>query len=186
MTISVIGRRALLQTSRGFTLWELMVVIALVVTLFVTAIENLLPMRGDAERAAVAATVGSLQSALGMESIRRAMTRGDEMLETMDGANPMDWLAVTPANYLGVIDGDLSSVPRGHWAFDVTQGILFYRVRYPQYFEGSFTRPSGLRFQVIAERGMDGKLGGIRLARLDSGAWTTDGSEFSRWLGDVQ
>lgn len=188
MTVRVIeafvgARPARVMANRGFTLWELMIVVALVAILFVTAIENLLPLRAEAERASIAATVGSLRSALGMESVRRAMTRGNEALGTMAGANPMNWLAVAPANYSGVIEG-VRDVPRGHWGFNAANGMLFYRVRYPGYFEGDFMEPPGLRFRVVTERDAHGALVSVKLEQLDAGDWTTDGSEISRWLGE--
>ncbi|HEX7029433.1 MAG TPA: type II secretion system protein [Gammaproteobacteria bacterium] len=170
------------MNARGFTLWELMVVVALVVIFFVAAIENLLPLRAEAERAAVGTTVGSLKSALGMETVRRAMARGNETLDMMAGANPMNWLAVAPANYSGTID-EFHDVPRGHWGFHAASGTLFYRVRYPEYFDGSFAEPPGLRFRVVAERGAQRNLSGVKLEQIDAGDWTTDGSEIGRLLG---
>ncbi|HEX7047364.1 MAG TPA: hypothetical protein VF275_07320 [Gammaproteobacteria bacterium] len=161
-----------------------MVVVALVVFLFIAAVENLLPLRAEAERATVAATIGSLQSALGMESIRRVMARDDETLNTMAGANPMEWLAVKPSTYSGVIDS-VDDVARGHWGF-LANGTLFYRVRYPEYFEGGFMEPPGLRFRVVAERSASGNLRGVELEQLDAGDWTTDGSEIGRLLGEGQ
>lgn len=174
------------RMTQGFTLWELMVVVALIVFLFVAAIENLLPLRGEAERSAVLATVGTLQSALGMEAIRRTMDGGGVSVGAMVGANPMDWLAVKPANYAGVIDGGMEDLPPGHWGYDAEKKILFYRVRYPEYFRGSSMEPPGMRFRVVAKRNARGKLNGMKLEPLDAGTWITDGSEISRLLGEGQ
>lgn len=173
------------RAANGFTLWELMVVVALVVFLFIAAVENLLPLRADAERATVATTIGSLRSALGMESIRRVMAPDGAPLDAMTGVNPMEWLAVKPSTYSGVIDS-VDDLPRGHWGFEAASGTLFYRVRYPEYFEGSFMEPPGLRFRVVAERGAGENLRGVKLEQLDAGDWTTDGSQIGRLLGEGQ
>lgn len=166
---------------KGFTLWELLVVIALIVFLFVTAIENLLPLRAEAERAALVTTVGKLRGAVGLESVRRVMQDDGGSLADLDGANPMNWLAVAPLNYSGETR-DFHSVARGGWGFDPATGVLFYRVRYPEYFEGSYDSPPGIRFRVIAKRRPGGDLDLVTLEQLDTGQWDTDGSELGRWL----
>lgn len=166
----------------GFTLWELLVVVALVVFLFVTAIENLLPLRAEAEQAAFVTTVGQLRSALGMETVRRAMQEPAAALSEIDGANPMDWLAVAPLSYSGESEDGFRSVAPGSWSFDPATGVLFYRVRYPGYFAGSFESPPGVRFRVTAKRDGRGKLEQVTLEQLDSGEWQAVGSELGRWL----
>lgn len=169
---------------RAFTLWELMVVVALVVFLFAITIENLLPLRGDAERVAVTATRSSIVSTIGLEAVRRTLTDGMAGMEAMDGANPIEWLGVTMGNYAGSVQGaGYESIPRGHWAFDEDAEVLVYRVRYPEYFQGSFTAPPVIRFRVAVRRNANGKVGGVGLDQLDTGTWTTDGSELARLAG---
>lgn len=167
----------------GFTLLELLVVVSLVVFLFVATIENLLPLRAAAENAAFITTVGSLHSATGLEATRRVMDGGEAALGAMEGGNPMEWLAVAPADYRLIDNGDLHDVARGAWVYDADSRTLFYRVRYPEYFDGSFTDPHGVRFRVTVARSRNG-VRDVRLAQLDTAAWTTDGSELRRWLGE--
>lgn len=171
------------SNARGFTLWELMVVVALVVFLFAAAIENLLPLRGDAERAAVLTTVGTLRSAVGLEVSRRVLDGNGSSLASLDGANPMAFLAIPPASYAGTVDGGaLEQTPRGAWVFVTDSGTLFYRVRYPEYFEGDFQSPPGIRFRVHVYRSDRGSITGVDLVQLDDAAWDTSGSEFMRWM----
>lgn len=171
------------RVQRGFTLLELVVVVVLVVLLFVTAIENLLPLRGEAERAALMSTIGGLQSATGLEASRRAVIDSAK-LAAMDGDNPMAWLALTPATYVGDIDS-YTDLARGQWGYMPGSGILFYRVRYPEYFEGDFDQPAGIRFRVTVDR-RNGRMNGIRLAQLDRGEWRMDGSEIARIMEHAQ
>lgn len=167
------------RASSGFTLWELMVVVALVVVLFVTALENLLPLRGEAEKAALLATIGSLRSATGLEASRRAIV-GAEALRAMDGADPMAWLAAKPERYVGDVERS-HDVPRGGWGYLAGEGVLFYRIRYPEYFRGGSGEPAGLRFRVdVTFAGT--RVSGIRLAELDHGQWRTGGAENAHLL----
>jgi prepilin-type N-terminal cleavage/methylation domain-containing protein len=172
---------------QGFALLELLVVMALVVVLFVVAIENLLPLRGSAEHAAHIKTVNGLQSAIGLQATQQALRRGADGLAGIDGANPMDWLASPPAGYIGVIGpGDYETVPRGGWGFDAANGVLFYRFRYPEYVEGDFLAPPGVRYRVALERNPDGAAKKIGLRRVDWFEWRTDVSEIKRQLERIR
>jgi len=169
----------------GFTLWELMIVIALIVIFILAAIENLLPLRGAAEQAAQSTTAAALSSAVSLESMERVLTSGLGSLREMENANPVDWLRVPMANYAGVVPGgSYHDVPEGQWAFDESAGVVIYRVRYPEYFDGSFLQPPAIRYRVKLLHGAGGMPNGIRLEQLDSATWTVDGSELKRLMGD--
>lgn len=169
--------------SHGFTLWELLVVIALVIILFVTALENLLPLRGDAERTAHAYTVNALRSAIGLQATQRALQRRPDSLGEMRNGNPMQWLAIKPERYVGNISaGEYETVPHGGWAFDAGNRVLFYRFRYPEYVNGDFMAPPGVRYRLDVSEGADGNVRKIELRQLDWFEWRTDGSEIRRLL----
>lgn len=171
------------QSSRGFTLLELIVVIALVIVLFATALENLLPLRGAAERAAVLSTVGNLRSAVGLEASLRAVRGGKDALLDMENGNPIDWLAVVPNTYAGEFDR-VDDVPAGSWAWLPSRQVLFYRVRYPEYVESDHV-PAGIRYRVVVERGSNGQPRAIVLKQLDAAEWDLSGSELKRWLEEM-
>lgn len=177
-------RQHVAQRAAGFTLLELLLVAALVIILFATAIENLLPLRGDAERAAVEATTASLRSAVAMEAMRRTVSvAGLAAVEAMDGQNPFDWLATPAGNFAGAFDGTgHADVAPGSWGFDAESGTIFYRVRYPEYFDGSFLEPPGIRFRVRLSYDARGLLSAVGLEQMDAAAWNTDGSVLSRFL----
>lgn len=121
---------------RGFTLLELIIVIILVVLLFLVAFDRLLPLRGQAEAAHVASTVGTLRSALGMSTAQRVLEDGISGLSELNESNPMALLAKPPDNYMGEIESaDDEEVPRGRWYFERASDRLGYRVRYPQYLQ---------------------------------------------------
>lgn len=155
------------RSQAGFTLWELIVVVSLVVILFAVALENLLPLRGAAERAQVLHTVGSLRSALGLQATERVVTEGREGLVKLAEENPLEWLAITPA----VADANMiGEIPRGHWSWLPQSSILAYRLSYPEYVDGAF-QGEWLRFTVTLARSDEGDPRGLALRALDSARW---------------
>lgn len=122
------------RSQRGFTLLELIIVIVLVVLLFLVAYDRLLPLRGQAEAAHVASTIGTIRSSLGLTVAQRVLEDGVSGLPEIAGGNPMNLLGSTPNNYMGEIESaDDEQIPRGNWYFERATGKLGYRVRYPQY-----------------------------------------------------
>lgn len=123
-------------SQRGFSLLELVIVIILVILLFLVAFDRLMPLRGQAEAAHVATTIGALRSALGMTTAERVVDEGISTLSGLAGENPMTLLDEPPGNYMGEIESaDSETVPRGSWYFERDSGRLGYRVRYPQYLQ---------------------------------------------------
>lgn len=178
-----------------FSLLELVVVIVLVVILVVTALENLLPLRGQAESVRFTQTLGALRSALGLTVSERVLRDGLPAVATLARDNPMGWLAVTPANYTSASDHlDPAALPPGGWGFDNTAHTLVYRVRYPEYFQGGSVNPPHIRLAVrlnYTDRNGNARfdadadtLHGVALVALDSYAWVVpEASETLRLLG---
>lgn len=157
----------------GFSLLELVLVIILVVALYALAIDRILPLRGDAEAAAVATTVGTLRSAMGMEVAARIVHRGLDEIASLAGANPMRLLAETPDNYLGEIDGvQPAQLPAGHWYFDRATGELVYLVRYAEYFRTDLPGVPRMVFKVELVYNERNELAGVRLERVNGFVWT--------------
>jgi len=169
----------------GFSLLELVIVVALLAVLWFVAIERLLQLRIDAERVAMLQVLGGLRSALGLEVAERVVRRGLASVVELQGSNPMALLAETPHNYVGELDApDPASVPAGSWYFDRRSRVLVYRVRYPEAFEGGPAEgPPRARFRVEVvwrDRDGDGRLdprvdgiGGVRLAPMEPYRWKT-------------
>jgi len=176
-------RRIRPQSSGGFTLLELVIVITLVVLLFLTAFWRLLPLRGDAEAAHVATTIGTLRSNLGVVVTERILSDSLDSVALLEGANPMTLLAQPPGNYLGEVDArEDRPIAGGSWYFDTASRELRYRVRYPQYLHDNTTdEPHELAWRVqlsFADRNDDGRyqpdedaLRGVRLSARDNPRW---------------
>lgn len=181
----------MLNRTSGFTLLELITVVALVVVLFAVSLENLLPLRGKAERASVRTTLGNLRSAASMELVDRVLGKGLESVAELDRANPFEFLSVTPSSYAGTIDS-AETLDRGQWGYHESLGYIIYRVRWPQYFEGGPENDARIRFRVeLNYTDSNGneqydangdRLHGIRIRPLDTYSWTTDQSEIERWI----
>jgi len=118
-----------MRRARGFTLLELIVVVAAVALLAGVALNRLLPLVGRAQRAAFLQVQNELKSALLLEAAER-ITRGEShTLPDLAAQNPMALLLEPPANYVGVVRRvDAAAIPRASWYYDERQGHLAYRV----------------------------------------------------------
>ncbi|MDX1444198.1 MAG: type II secretion system protein [Gammaproteobacteria bacterium] len=158
---------AIRDGQRGFTLWELIVVISLVVFLFAVAMENLLPLRGAAERAQVLHTEGALRSALGMQASQRVVQQGSRGLKSLTRENPLDWLAVPPtASAAETLEG----LQPGTWSWISHSNILAYRLRYPEYVEAAH-EGEWLRYKVVFEENEARQPMNLALVALDPVRW---------------
>jgi prepilin-type N-terminal cleavage/methylation domain-containing protein len=142
-------KSGIMSLHRGFSLLELVIVIILVVILFAVAVDRLMPLRGEAEAAHVASTIGSLRSALGLEAARQVTREGIDALPALATVNPMTLLQQRPDQYAGArASGRADDYLPGSWYFESDTGMLAYRVRFPQYLDGSPTQPVILRWSV--------------------------------------
>jgi len=175
------------QTSRhrGFTLFELIVVIGIISVLFVFAAERLMTLAVQAERAQVQQTIGIIRSALAMR-IAAHVARGKvPELAALANGNPMELLADTPDTYLGELDHpDPATIEGGHWYFDRRSRLLVYRVLNEKEFETRLPGPKRIRWRleaVFEDRNGDGRfdpdkdtLVGLKLAAQEKFKWRTE------------
>ncbi len=158
---------------RGFTLLELVVVIALIATLLVVAVTRLAGYVEEAERIAVLSTEGRLRNALLLETAKRILNNDDAGVLALEGSNPMRLMLEAPYNYAGEFEREQQRLvePR-HWFFDLTGRELVYR-------RGGRLQPRSqqdIRYRVslaFADRDGDGdfaaardELLGVRLQRV--------------------
>lgn len=134
---------------RGFSLLELLIVIVIVSVLLVVAVERLLVLRFEAERAGVQTVIAAMRSALYIE-FAAAAARGEiKRMDKAGGSNPMAHLAEKPETYIGEFYGpDPAVFEPGTWYFDLRDGALVYVVRFPQQFITPLSGPPRLRLMV--------------------------------------
>jgi prepilin-type N-terminal cleavage/methylation domain-containing protein len=172
-----------MRSQSGFTMLEMLVAITLVVLLYVTMLDRLLPMRGDAEAANVVTVVGGLRSALGLAVADRLVNGEVDGIADLAGANPMRLLSEQPENYLGEVSGVApENLPTGHWYFDGASGELVYLVRYGDYFRTELEGVPRMVFRVEIVHNDRGEIGGVRLHRVNAFVWTQS-AQLTEMLG---
>jgi len=165
---------------RGFTLLELVVVIAIIAMLSTLALERLWAIQVKAERAAMESVIGAIQSALGMQ-VAESLLAGDRTrLDTLAGNNPMERLSEVPNNYAGAL-ADAAEVRGGQWYFDLRERVLVYRAYNVANFRGGAADPALARFAVRLDieaprpGRRDQGIVGARLVALEPYAWNERG-----------
>ncbi len=142
------------RSSKGFTLFELIVVIG-IISVLVGLFLKRVPLNQElAEKAAMEQIAGAVQSALVMR-YGALMTRGlvnEKELKALDTANPMDWLQQRPSNYAGeFFDPAPQAIPPGHWFYDLKTRDLVYTVDHAEYFTPGSDGKKWIRFHVKFE-----------------------------------
>jgi len=116
-----------MRPARGFSLFELAVVIAIIGVLAGMLLTRLTLYQEQAEMAAMENTVGILRTSLAMRSgqlIARGQARELAKLLTI---NPMDLLAQKPSNYAGeYYSPQKAKISPGNWYFNRKKGLLVY------------------------------------------------------------
>lgn len=173
--------RARSGQQRGATLLEVVIVVILFSLMMLVALDRLLPLRGQAEAAAVIGSEGNMQARLGGEVAQRVIRDGLPSVLGLEGSNPMALVETPPPTYRGEFDRvDATALAPGDWAFDRSRGVLVYRVLYAQYFDGEPADPprAEWRIELHFADGADGdpdSLRAVLLVPLGKPSWRLDG-----------
>lgn len=163
----------------GIALFEIVLVIIMISVLFLVAMQRLLPLRGQAEAAMVVSSIGAMQASLGSEVAARVLREGADALPDLAASNPVDLLLKPPGGYQGArASVDPTALAPGEWAFDTGRGVLIYRVRYAQYFEGGLMDPPRGEWQIelhyAGDSNAPGDIRGVLLSPLAGTRWRYD------------
>jgi len=165
------------SNSRGFTLFELVVVISVVSVLAFFALDRYYRLLVEVERTAMEHNLGVMRSALAME-VTASLVEGDRAaVQRLIGSNPMDLLVELPHNY----DGSVSSltartVAPGRWYFDASGRQLVYKVQHQLYLESKSRNSGSIAFTVepLYTQRMSGRyLAGLRIQPVNEYRWLT-------------
>ncbi len=137
-------------TSKGFTLFELVIVITIIVTLMGLFMNRFMFYQEQAEKTAMEQVVGAIQSALTMQ-YGELLTRGKPSdLAALAEDNPMNWLQKLPRNYSGeYYDPTPRGVSQGNWMFDLKTRELVYVLQDSNYFKPGKDGRKWIRFHVV-------------------------------------
>jgi len=139
----------LTRLTAGFSLLELVVVVAIIAVLMAVAVSKYLALVVDAERVAMESVLSTLRVAVNMKMAEYIVDGKINDVRLLENSNPMDRLSQTPNNYAGVLDGtETTGVPGGNWYFDSTDQTLVYRVHNVNYFQTALDGPARARFRV--------------------------------------
>lgn len=164
---------------RGFTFFELAVVIAIISVLAVVALNYYYKLLVDVERTSMEHDLGIMRSAIGMQVAGHFVAGDMAGLRKLVDSNPMDLLAEKPNNYLGVISHyQLEDIETGSWFYDIQTQSLLYLARNQMYLETALKNPARVRFKILPvysdrKQGLRTKkyISGLTLKELEPYRW---------------
>lgn len=141
-----------LFSARGFSLFELVVVICIVAVLMSIFLSRALYYQEQAEKTAMEGVAGAIQTALIIQ-YGRILTRGKASDVTwLAKDNPMNWLQQKLDNYAGEIyDPTPLTVEPGSWVFDLNSRDLIYVPRVVNNFKPGKDGKQWIRYHVVVQ-----------------------------------
>ncbi len=140
-----------MKAQRGFTLFELIVAISVILVLAAVFLSRVPYYQGQAEKAAMERVVSAVQSALVLRygTLLARGANNEKELGLLATDNPISWLQQKPQNYAGeYFDPGPSTVPPGRWVFDLKSRDLIYTVDHADYFTPGKDGKKWIRFHV--------------------------------------
>lgn len=140
------------RSSRGFTLFELVIVVIIITILAGLFMNRVMFYQELAEKTAMEQVVSTVQSALTLK-YAQIQTRGQASdISAMAVDNPMSWLQRKPRNYAGEFyDANPLSVTPGNWLFDLKSRELVYVLQHTEHFKPAKDNPQWIRFHVVLQ-----------------------------------
>lgn len=120
---------------RGFSLIELVVVIALIAVFGGVLLDRMIYYQELVEKASMEQVAADLRSSVNLRTAELALENRFADVDALALQNPFDLLVRKPQNYRGVLDAPpAASVPPGGWYFDNRSKEAVYCVDLGRYF----------------------------------------------------
>ena len=140
------------KTCKGFTLIELIVVIAILSVLITTFLNRVEYYQELAEKTAMEQNIGAIQNALTLQHSKHYVRGNSDDITLLPTENPMKWLQAPPQNYAGEFyDPKPTSVPPGSWIFDLKSHELIYVLNRTDHFVPGKDNANWIRFHIALE-----------------------------------
>lgn len=124
--------------------------IIIISLLVYVALDRLLRLQVEAEKAAVEQVLGSLNSALALQIAEHIAQDRIPQLKKFIATNPMDLLASTPPAYLDITaTTDIQQLPAASWYFDSQEKVLVYKVQNRRYLFAENGDSTYLKFKLL-------------------------------------
>jgi len=167
-----------LRPQAGFStyrLLEIIIVVCLVLILAAVAADRLLPLRGAAEAARFENTLGAMRSGLGAAAVQQVLHSPRQNLRELARRDPLSLLSLKPDHGSGpTLPAD--GIAPGSWFYARNSHTLYYRVEYPQYFEGGYGSPPLIRMQIRVRGNENASVPrDLALVVIDRYRWTGSG-----------
>lgn len=147
--------------SKGFTLFELAVVVCIVAVLMVVFLNRVLFYQEQVEKAGMIGVVTSVQSSLNMQQLGFLLRNEEAKIAALTKDNPINWLDDKPPNYVGeFFDPALDTIAPGNWAFDLKSRELIYVPDNTRHISFAGDGKKWLRFRVKLVQGIANEASG--------------------------
>lgn len=165
MTINSLANIDHRDHSEGFSLVEFITVSFIVLVLIWFALDRLYSLQAVAERLAFEQNFTRLRTAA-LQQYTKLMTQDTPVdFGAIQGTNPMEWDIHPPYNYLGALeDPDPRKLPGQRWWYDLSRGLLVYKIKYPGEFTSALNDPPRIHLKVhlaYADKDHDGEFSSI-------------------------
>jgi len=136
------------RDAHGFTFLELAAAAAIFAILVGCLLNRVSYYEEQAERASVEQTLGILRGAMHLQMADRLLHPASLPMSQLAGANPMNWLAEPPPNYVGEYAAPRpGQVPPGNWYFDINDRTLIYVPNFTDHLQTAAGEKGKLRFR---------------------------------------
>jgi len=115
------------RSTRGFTLFELAVAVAIIAILIAVLLSRLSSYSQAAEQLAFQQTLAAIRAQVRLQAYQFMIAGRPQDIATLVGKNPIDWLEQKPLNYAGEFYIEsIKTITPGSWFFDKNNGTLIY------------------------------------------------------------